>query len=71
VERLDLAGALVSIDAIGCNPNVAQSILDAEADYLLAVKDNQPALHADIKSYCNCPGLGASLWVRQSDSMGG
>jgi predicted transposase YbfD/YdcC len=51
LERLDLAGALVSIDAMGCNPNIAQSILDAKADYLLAVKDNQPTLHADIKSY--------------------
>ncbi len=51
VERLDLEGALVSIDAMGCNPTIAQSILDAEADYLLAVKDNQPTLHADIKSY--------------------
>src|ERR1700682_5895952 len=51
VERLDLADALVSIDAMGCNPNIAQSILDAKADYLLAVKDNQPTLHADIKSY--------------------
>src|ERR1700675_3531659 len=51
VERLDLEGALVSIDAMGCNPNIARSILDAKADYLLAVKDNQPTLHADIKSY--------------------
>jgi predicted transposase YbfD/YdcC len=51
LERLDLAGALVSIDAMGCNPNIAQSILDAKGDYLLAVKDNQPTLHADIKSY--------------------
>jgi predicted transposase YbfD/YdcC len=51
VERLDLEGALVSIDAMGCNANIAQSILDAKADYLLAVKDNQPTLHADIKSY--------------------
>ena len=51
VERLDLAGALVSIDAMGCNPTIAQAILDAEADYLLAVKDNQPTLHADIESY--------------------
>jgi predicted transposase YbfD/YdcC len=51
VGRLDLKDALVSIDAMGCNPNIAQSILDAEADYLLAVKDNQPTLHADIKSY--------------------
>jgi predicted transposase YbfD/YdcC len=51
LERLDLTGALVSIDAMGCNPTIAQSIRDAEADYLLAVKDNQPTLHADIKSY--------------------
>ena len=51
MERLDLKGALVSIDAMGCNPTIAQSILDAGADYLLAVKDNQPTLHADIDSY--------------------
>ncbi len=51
VERINLEGALVSIDAMGCNPNIAQSILDAKADYLLAVKDNQPTLHAEIKSY--------------------
>lgn len=51
VERLDLEGALVSIDAMGCNPKIAQSILEAKADYLLAVKDNQPTLHADIRSY--------------------
>lgn len=35
VERIDLEGALVSIDAMGCNPDIAQSILDAKADYLL------------------------------------
>jgi predicted transposase YbfD/YdcC len=51
IERIDLEGALVSIDAMGCNPGIAQRILDAEADYLLAVKDNQPTLHAEIKSY--------------------
>lgn len=51
LARLDLEGALVSIDAMGCNPRIAQSILDAKADYLLAVKDNQPTLHADVKSY--------------------
>jgi predicted transposase YbfD/YdcC len=51
LQRIDLNGALVSIDAMGCNPAIAQSILDAKADYLLAVKDNQPTLHADIRSY--------------------
>jgi predicted transposase YbfD/YdcC len=30
VERLDLEGAPVSIDAMGCNPNIAQSILDGQ-----------------------------------------
>jgi predicted transposase YbfD/YdcC len=51
IERLDLHGALVSIDAMGCQVAIAQSILDAGADYLLAVKDNQPTLHAEIESY--------------------
>ena len=51
IERLDLKGALVSTDAMGCQVTVAQSILDAGADYLLAVKDNQPTLHAEIESY--------------------
>jgi predicted transposase YbfD/YdcC len=67
VERLDLAGALVSIDAMGCNPNIAQSILDAKADYLLAVKDNQPTLHADIKSYFETAPSGE---VEQVETLG-
>ena len=51
LARLALEGALVTIDAMGCNPGIAQNILDAGADYLLAVKDNQPTLHAEIESY--------------------
>src|ERR1700752_903096 len=42
IERLDLKGALVSTDAMGCQVTIAQSILDAEADYLLAVKSLPP-----------------------------
>ena len=51
LARLALDGALVTIDAMGCNPKIAQDILAAKADYLLAVKDNQPILHAEIESY--------------------
>jgi len=51
LSRLALEGALVTIDAMGCNPGIAQNILDAKADYLLAVKDNQPTLHQEIESY--------------------
>ena len=46
-----LAGALVTIDAIACNPAIAEHIVDHEADYLLAVKDNQPTLHDEIKRF--------------------
>jgi predicted transposase YbfD/YdcC len=51
LERIDVKDPLVSIDAMRCNPGTTHSILAAEADYLLAVKDNQPTLHADIKNY--------------------
>ncbi len=51
LQRTDVKGALVSIDAMGCHSSIAQNILDAEADHLLVVKDNQPTLHAEIRSY--------------------
>ena len=50
LKLLDLQGALVSIDAIGCQKAIAQQIRDQGGDYLLAVKDNQPTLHADIQA---------------------
>jgi predicted transposase YbfD/YdcC len=48
LKVLDLEGALVSIDAIGCQKEIAQQVLASGGDYLLAVKDNQPTLRADI-----------------------
>jgi predicted transposase YbfD/YdcC len=51
IERLNLTGALLSTDAMGCQVSIAQAARDAGADYLLAVKDNQPTLHAEIESY--------------------
>jgi predicted transposase YbfD/YdcC len=55
LERLadkgQLQGALVSIDAVACNADTAQAILDAGADYLLAVKANQPGLRGEIEAF--------------------
>lgn len=45
---LDLKGALVTIDAMGCQKKIAQAIREKGADYLLPVKDNQPTLKDDI-----------------------
>lgn len=50
LELLDVHGALVSIDAIGCQKGIAQKIRDGGGDYLLALKDNQPTLHADVQT---------------------
>ena len=48
LEMLELSGAMVTIDAMGCQTEIARQIVDAGADYCLAVKDNQPTLHQGI-----------------------
>jgi len=47
---LDLNGALVTIDAIGCQKVIAKQIIDQGGDYLLAVKGNQEAFAGDIQT---------------------
>jgi predicted transposase YbfD/YdcC len=49
LELLDLEGALVTIDAMGCQKEIAQGIVAGGGDYVLAVKDNQPNLLEDIQ----------------------
>jgi predicted transposase YbfD/YdcC len=51
LERLELTGALVTIDAIGCQTKIASAILAKQANYLLAVKANWPSLHVEIERY--------------------
>ncbi len=48
IDTLDLRGSTISIDAIGCQTEIAEKILTAEADYLLAVKENQGTLYEEI-----------------------
>ena len=50
LKLLDLKGALVTIDAIGCQKAIAQQIVDKGGDYLLAVKANQEHLLEDIQA---------------------
>lgn len=48
LKILEISGSLVTIDAMGCQTEIAQAIVDAGADYVLAVKDNQPTLRDGI-----------------------
>ena len=49
LRLLELKGALVTIDAMGCQKEIAACVIEQEADYVLAVKDNQPTLAEDVK----------------------
>lgn len=54
LELLTLKGCLVTIDAMGCQTKIAETIIDRQADYLLAVKENQAVLLDDIKEAFAC-----------------
>jgi predicted transposase YbfD/YdcC len=76
LQLLQLEGALVSIDAMGCQKEIAQAIRDTQADYLLQVKGNQPTLQADIIASfqaafeADYEGYAHDLWVWQERGHG-
>ena len=51
IEALALQGCIVTIDAMGCQKEIAKAIVNKGADYLLAIKDNQPTLHREVREY--------------------
>ena len=51
LQRLQLTGALVTIDAMGCQTKIAAAILAKDADYLLALKDNWPTLAEEVRLF--------------------
>jgi len=51
VGMLDVTGAVVVADALHCNQKSAKAVIDAKANYLFVVKDNQETLKADIELY--------------------
>jgi predicted transposase YbfD/YdcC len=64
LEVLELKGAVVTIDALGCQKQIAKGIVAADADYVLQVKENQPTLlakmqnvfaEARLENFADCP----------------
>ena len=51
LKILEISGAIVTIDAMGCQTKIAKAILDKDADYLLALKENQGNLHEDVADH--------------------
>ncbi len=50
---LELAGCIVTVDAMGCQKKIAKEIIEADADYVLALKGNQETVHAEVRSFLN------------------
>lgn len=51
LEQLELEGTVITIDAAGCQRNIARQIVDGGGDYLLALKGNQPSVYEDVQKY--------------------
>jgi predicted transposase YbfD/YdcC len=53
LEMLEIRGAIVTIDAMGCQRDIAEKIVDKKADYVLALKGNQGSLRQDVELFAN------------------
>jgi predicted transposase YbfD/YdcC len=63
LDGLDLEGCLVSLDALACQPGIAERIVGRGGDYLLALKGNRKKAHAEVKAWfaANAFALGGPL----------
>jgi predicted transposase YbfD/YdcC len=63
---LELRGCIVTVDAMGCQKKIAKEIVEADADYVLALKGNQETVHAEVKTF-----LDATLAEKQGPRLPG
>lgn len=66
LAMLDLKGAVVSIDAMGCQKTIARQIVEAGADYVLALKDNHPQLSEDVRLWLDTEAARGRLPVHET-----
>lgn len=70
LDMLNLKGAIVSIDAMGTQKEIARRIVDKGADYVLALKGNQASLHQDAALFFADPACAAAC-ARSADTDAG
>jgi len=74
LRLLDVSGALVSIDAAGCQRGIAAQVVAGGGDYLPAVKDTQPRLFEDLGAMAHAAAeaddAGASRWATDESAHG-
>jgi predicted transposase YbfD/YdcC len=70
LDLLDIAGHVITIDAIGTQKNIAAKIVEKEADYVLALKGNQSTLHDDVRLFFEQPPSDALLLTHEETDKG-
>ena len=66
LRLLELSGCIVTTDAMGCQKKISKEIIEADADYVLALKGNQETVHEEVKSF-----LDAALLEQQTPRPSG
>lgn len=66
LAMVNLQGAVVTIDAMGCQKAIARQVIEAGADYVLALKDNHPILHEDVKLWLDAEAARNRLPVHET-----
>ena len=51
LEQIDLSDTIVTIDAMGCQKEIVEQVVEGGGDCIIAVKENQPKLHAAIQAF--------------------
>ncbi|MCC6355525.1 MAG: ISAs1 family transposase [Verrucomicrobiae bacterium] len=69
LRALELAGCIVTLDAMGCQRRIAREIAEADADYVLALKGNQGTVHQEVRDYLDDAILNHPSELGQTQSI--
>jgi len=69
LEWLDVRGAIVTIDAMGCQKAIAEKIIAKGGDYLLALKGNQSSLHDDVRLHFEQPAAASQALMTRAETI--
>lgn len=62
LRALELSGCIVTLDAMGCQKKIAREIIEADADYVLALKGNQETVHEEVKAFLDATVAESQAW---------
>jgi len=68
LKMLSLEGSIVTVDALNCQREIAQQVIDQKGDYVMALKGNQGTLHDDVRTFLDDPKAKLSISASTVDA---